>query len=390
MDLTGYQITLGKDSLPEKIAKVDPLDAETLARRFAYWYGLYMFETDELRSAFYTEFEAYLLDKKFEDFVLVKAVGDLTDKRVIYPYGVIVAFQQISLAELPEAIKRIDEDEFECIEDRDEFDTDEDYRSFLEGEMINILDTSGHDYDCESCYPQKVNSMIEAENWRIENIKRFGIFGKDPRYSDELLISELSGLDGNSENAFFGISESTQTEKIKELRENCQYSLEQSPVWKETIAAIFDELAKDKRKYRVTLHIYNPDSLMVSIYHSIAKKELNYLPAYFLSVDYLEESLSEIYHGAIKWNGNNPVSHFLKPFPDKEDGALIFELHQDPDNVKDAKEMSLGYTTAKYELVGKEPQFRGFVEGKDGKLIRQGGICKSPVLLLIINHLREG
>jgi len=372
LDLTGYQITLGNDSLPENICKVEPLDAETLARRFAYWYGLYMFETDELRTAFYTEFEAYLLDKKFEDFVLVKAVGDLTDKRVIYPYGVIVAFQQVSLAKLPEAIKRIDEDEFECLEDRDEFDTDEDYRSFLDGEMINILDTTGHDYDCESCYPQKVNSMIEGENWQIENIKRFGIFGKDPRYSDELLISELSGLDGNSENAFFGISESSQTEKIKELRENCQYSLEQSPAWQETIAAIFDELVTDKRKYRVTLQIYNPDSLMVSIYHTVSKKELNYLPAYFLSVDYLDESLSEIYHGAIKWNGNGPVSAFLKPFPKNEDGSRIFQLHQEPDNVQDAKDMSLGYTTAKYEIVGQEPKFKGFVEGENGKLIYQG------------------
>jgi Endonuclease NucS len=372
LDLTGYEITLGEDKLPKAITKIEPLNVITLSRHFAYWYGLYMFETNKQRVAFYSDFESYLLEKEFKDFVLVKAVGDLTDKKVIYPYGVIVAFQQMSLTELPEAIKKLDEEEFEYLDDQEEFDNENDYHSYLEGEMINILNTSDHDYESEACYPQKVNSMQQSENWQIEHIKRFGIFSKDPRYSDEQLISELSGLDGNSENAFFGISESTQAEKIKEIRENCRYSLKQSPVWLETIEAIFEGLNKDNRKFRITLHIYNPDSLMVAIYHTVSKKELNYLPTYFLSIDYLEESLSEIYHGAIKWNGNGPISTFLKPFPKNEDGTQVFELHTDPDNVQDAQEMSLGYTTAKFEITGQETKFQGFLEGKNRKLVRQG------------------
>lgn len=371
LDLTGYEITLGGDSLPIAIAKVEPLEPELMARRFAYWYDLFMFENDNQRAAFLKDFEPYLLEKGFEDFVLVQAHGDLSDKRIIFPYGVIVAFQQQPLEALPEMIRKLDEEEYEYLDAPDEFENETEYRSYLEGSLINVLDDLGHDHESDACYPQKVNAMIEGENWQVEKIARFGIFSKDPRYSDEQLISELSGLDGNSENEFFGLSESTQTEKMKEIREQCRYSLEQSPVWQETVDALLEELSRDKRKFRLMLRIYNPDSLMVSIYHTISKKELNYLPIYFLSVDYLEESLSEIYHGAIKWNLNAPPSTFLKPFPKNEDGSRVFELFNEPDNVQDALDMCLGYTTAKYEVIGQEPQFKGFLEAREGKLVRQ-------------------
>lgn len=371
LDLTGYEITLGGNSLPVAIARVEPLEPELMARRFAYWYDLFLFETDAKRSAFLSDFEPYLLGKGFTDFVLVKAHGDHSDRRVIFPFGVIVAFQQQPLSELPEMIRKLDEEEYEYLDDQEEFENETEYRSYLEGSLINVLEDLGHDHESDACYPQKVNSMIEGENWQIEHIARFGIFSKDPRYSDEQLIHELSGLDGNSENAFFAISESTQVEKIKEIVEQCRYSLTQSPVWQQTVDAIFDELSREKRKFRLTFQIFNPDSLMVAIYHTISKKDLNFLPTYFLSVDFLDESLSEVYHGAIKWNMNFPTSTFLKPFPDKEDGSRVYELFSEPDNVQDALDMCLGYTTAKYEVIGQETKFQGFLEAKDGKLIRQ-------------------
>lgn len=371
LDLTGYEITLNSDSLPSTIIKVNPLEPELMARGFAYWYGLFMFETDVQRNSFSKDFEPYLLENGFQDFVLVKMLGDLEDKRVIYPYGVIVAFQQQPLSVLSEMIRKLDEEEYTYLDKQEEFENEVEYRSYLEGSLINVLDGLGHPHDSESCYPQKVNSVIHAENWHIEHIARYGIFSKDPRYSDEQLISELSGLDGNSEIAFFGLSESTQTEKIRGVMEQCRYSLKQSPSWLETIAAIFEELSRDKRKFRLMLHVYNPDSLMVAIYHTISKTDLNYLPTYFLSVDYLEESLSEVYHGEIKWNMNAPKSTFLKPFSEKEDGSRVFDLFNEPDNVKDACDMCLDYTTAKYKINPQGTKFQGFLQARQGKLVSQ-------------------
>jgi hypothetical protein len=373
LDLTGYEITLDVNSLPNGVSKIEPLENTLMARRFSYWYGMYLFELDQQRNAFFKDFEAYLLSKEFKDFVLVKVVGDLTDERVIYPYGAVVAFQEKTLTELPEVIKLLNEEEYQYLQEPDEFDDELEYRRYLEGELINVLDKQGYDYSAEACYPQMVNSMHQSEKWRFEQIQRHGIFSRDPRYSDELLISELSGLDRNSENGFFGISESTQVEKMKEIRANCRYSLQQSPVWLETIDAILDELESSKKKFRLTLQIYNPDSLMVAIYHTATKKDLNYLPFYFMSVDYLNNDLSEIYHGSVKWNGNFPESALLKPFAVGDDhSSLIFDLFYQPDNVKDALEMSLGYTTSKYKIVGKDANFQGFLEVENGKLVSQG------------------
>lgn len=371
LDLSGYEIALGNDSLPSAIVKVEPLEPELMTRRFGYWYGLFMFETSAQRSSFLADFESYLLDKGFRDFVLVKAIGDLEDMRVVYPYGIIVAFQQQPLSVLLVMIQNLNNLEYQFLEEQAEFGSETEYRRYLEGSLINMLDDLGHVFESESCYPQKVNSIIQAENWQVENITRFGIFGRDPRYSDEQLIHELSGLDGNNENAFFGVSESTQTERIKEIREQCQNSLVQSPVWLETIKAIFAELGSDKRRFRLTLQVYNPDSLMIAIYHAISKTELSYLPAFFLSIDYLEECLSVVYHGAIKWNLNTPTSIFLQPFPEKEEGSRVFELLLEPDNVKDSCRMCLGYTTSKHVIVGHESNFHGFLEAKDGDLINQ-------------------
>lgn len=370
LDLTGYEITLDEDNLPGSITKVLPLDAQLLSRRFAYWYDLYLFQRANVRQAFLEEFEKYLLEKGFTDFVLVQATGDLSNRRVINPCGVIVAFQKMPLTQVMESIRRLDEEEFQYMQKADEFDDEVSYRNYLEGEMINALDDLGYDYESEACYPQKVNQMRQAENWQIEKIKRFGIFSKDPRYSDELLINELCGLDGNSENEFFGFSESTQAERMKEIRQECRYALQHSPVWLETIDAIFEELSISGRRYRIMLHIFNPDSLMVAIYHSLANRELGYLPSYFLSVDYLDDSLSEIYYGGINWNLNAPRSTVLRCAED-DYSSLFFDMMIDPDNVKDAKDMSLEYTTAKHSMVGKETKFQGFVEAKHGRLVNQ-------------------
>lgn len=371
-DLVGYKINIDESSKPIFIEKIEPLDRTIISRKFAFWQGLYMFKTPTERQAFYTDIQPYLISKGPSDFVIVSAHADITNPLVIFPYGIIISFQKLAIAEVLTTIQNFNKTNKGDLLTEDYFKDEPDYHKYLEGEMINAIDTFGHYHERESCYPQKINVMINAENWIIEKIDRFGIFGKDPRYNDELLLNELMGLDGNSDLAFQGIAESTQLERVKEIQRECTNSLMPSPIWQSTIAAIFEELKYESRKFRIQLHISNQKSLLFAIYHVIKNKEPLYLPSYHLLIEYLDSNEVLVYKGCINWNLNTPSPKYFKPLPSNENGKWLAELvYGKPDNNKAANEQNLRYTTAKYLLVNGKSKFTAFIEAKNGKLVTQ-------------------
>ena len=367
--LTGYHLQIDEQSyLPLSIKTVVPLEKQLLSRKFAYWQSLYLFEKEKDRDAFFVEFEKRMAKSSFKDFVLVKLVGPLDDQRIIFPWAVIYAFQKMPVSELIFAIEHSNQTFGYELYPLQDYESEAEYVEYLELEYINHLDDQGYSYESEDCYPGKVSSMLNAEGWSVEFVSRSGIFDKDPRYSEEMLIEELKGMDGNNENSFWGIAESNQVERIKEIYEECQNSLAHAPGWLDFITSVITALNSTNRRFRITLVIFNPVSLMTSIFHSVRLLEYNYLPAYHLAVEFLDEGITELYRGDLYWNGEQPTSKFLKPFPKNEKGNSVFRLYLRPSNLKDSVEMQLYYRNVKYDITNNGDTQRAFVNFDEGEI----------------------
>lgn len=386
LDVRGYQISIDENFVPLSVETVQPLDPVFLSRKFAYWYGLFLFEEVEERDVFYRDFVNYLKQSELEDFVFLKLCTDPLGGKIMFPHAALVAFQQLTIDELLGVIKRLDQQVYEELFPISEFEDPQEYQGYLESQMINALESLGQLQESEPCYSFKVYTMLNAENWTIEHIEKSGVFSSDPRYTKEILVEELTGTDGRNEYIFYGWTESTQRERFNEIVISCRNALAHSPVWLETIAAIMDKLRTETRKFRLMINIHNRKALIPAIYHAMKNRELGYMPQYFISVDYLEEELTELYYGSLLWNNDWPDSPWVKPMTIEQRGEKMFELMVGPNNQRDAFELGLGYATTKYNLIGDESKFEGFLQGVAGKLERQDYYILNFMMYAVIHE----
>ncbi len=321
---------------------------------------MYLFRSEDKRQ------EAHkILDQKLQlantsDYVLVNL--DAPDrKEIIFPYAINAALQRVTKKELLQSIALLDGESHLDMEE-EEFENEFEYLNYLEEVLIMSLEMTHYVDDIEAGYAEKFESVISTQGWKISSINRYGIFKTDPRYTDELLIKELKGHDGNNPNKFVGFSESTQKERLKEIRLECQHCLVHTPHWAEFIDRIFSDLESKKDKYRVIVDVYNPDSIIKAFYFTLIKGDSNYLPLFHLIVDYIDENKVEIYRGEIKSIGITPR---LKLFTSPDGSGVYNEIINSmliPDCEIDAFRMGLRYVISKTEIVDDKELPELFVE----------------------------
>jgi hypothetical protein len=366
ISIKGYKIELDDRTFtPHKISVIEPLDVTALFRKFAYWQGLYLFKTNEKRTAFFDILKQRISEPLITDFVVLILNGPTINNKIITPYATVIAFQRLSPSELLSAINILKPTENNVIDDED-FEDELAYQLHLEDAFIAALEMYKYDDDTEAGYPEKLEGMLSNQGWTIQKISRFGIFNKDPRYNDDLLLKELKGHDGSSKNKFVGFGESTQTEKIKELRTECLNSLDNAPQWEELIELALNDLEQEKTRYRILIDIYNPDSIVTSLYFTLIKANPLYLPKYVIFIDYLDINKSVIYMGDIHWNQRKPISKIFITDNKREIENEAFRLQIDPDNFMDSFKMALIYTSKKIIIENNKEIYNEFVTINNG------------------------
>jgi len=214
----------------------------------------------------------------------------------------------------------------------------------------------------EAGYAEKFESITGVQNWQISSINRYGIFKTDPRYNEDLLIKELKGHDGNSSNKFVGFSESSQRERLKEIRLECQWCLSHTPHWADFIDHILSDLEKSKKKFKILVDIYNPDSIVTALYFTLIKGNPDYLPLFRIFVDYIDTYKTEVYLGEIKSIGIKPYLKLTTSTNYQELSNEFFRLQLTPENEMDAIAMGLRYSILKTVIVEDKEVSSQFVE----------------------------
>lgn len=346
----GLQISINEQTkIPEAIEPVMPISKRTFSRKFMSSQILFLFHSVDKRLQAHSILNEKLKRANVPDFVTVD-LNAPNDKPIIYPYALSVAFQKHSKNELLHIISLL-KGEYNLDMDEDEFYTEEEYLNYLEQVFIVSLEMQGYIDSLEVGCAEKFDSIINVQNWQITALNKYGIFNTDPRYSNELLLKELKGHDGNSPNKFVGFSESTQKERIIEIRSECQYSLSHTPQWAEFIDFTLKELEKSTERFKIILDIYNPYSLINALYFTIIKGNPDYLPCFIFLLYFPDQNKHIFYHGNVLSTNSKPKLKIFTSTDFQEVSDEFFHLWVNPINDKDAISVGLKYVIQKTVLI---------------------------------------
>lgn len=379
LSIRGYQIEVhGSEGIPRSIKIVEPLALSSMARKFAYWQGLYLFQTREKREFFHKKLNQRLSSATITDYVLLDIDAPVDKKKILTPYGIAAAFQKLLPGELLQAISSLTSSGEIDVMDRDDFDEEVNYQRHLEDAFMGSLTMYSYYDAAEAGYSEKLDSILNAQGWTVHKVYRNGIFKKDPRYTDQLLLKELKGHDGNSENKFVGFAESTQLERLKEIQSECMHSLAHTPQWAEFISCLLNKMERQGDKFRILIDIYNPNSIITSLFFTLTKATPDYLPRYVIFIDYIDYPKTEIYLGELSWNQKvSPTAKLLSTNDSNEIANEMIRLYIDPDNFLDALRMALFYTNKKTVIEDNKEISNDFVIDKDNKVVTDDTVYSS-------------
>lgn len=339
--IKGLQIyTNPQTNMPEAMEEVIPISSRVFSRKFMSTQILYLFNSIEKRREAHQILNQKLQKAGVSDYIAIDLDAPI-NKALPYCFAINAAFQKYSIEELLNFIDILDgEQHLDMV--KDDFESNEEYLDYLEQVFIASLEMGLYTDTIEVGYSEKFESIIEAQKWSIISINRYGIFNTDPRYNNELLLKELKGYDGGSFNKFVGFSESIQKERLKEIWVNCQKSLHHTPQWAEFINHVFSKLEKSIEKFKVIVDIYNPDSIVTSLYFTLLTGNAGYLPIFQVFIDYTDNK-SEVYTGGVCSLGIKPYSKLFTATEYNEVANEIFRIQIAPDNEMDALRMGLCY-----------------------------------------------
>lgn len=366
--IKGLQIYINEQTkIPESIREIVPVSSRMFSRKFMPPQILYLFRFKEKRQKAHGILNQKMQQAVFFDYVTVDLDAS-KDKQILYPYAINVAFQQGSKEDLISVISLLDGEKHLGMVEED-FENEGEYLNYLNEVFITALEMRNYIDDVEGGYAEKFERMIGDQNWKISSINRYGIFKTDPRYNDDLLIKELKGHDGNSSNKFVGFSESSQKERLKEIRLESQWCLNHTPNWADFIDYIFSNLEKSKEKFKILVDIYNPDSIVKALYFKLIKVNSDYLPLFLVCVDYMESNKTEVYKGEIHSIGIKPRLKLFTSTNYSEIRKEITHLMLVPDNEIDAFRMGLRYSILKTIIVDDNEVSSQFVEIDENTII---------------------
>lgn len=373
--IKGYDLSLDINDIPNKIEEKQPLQPQTLSRKFSQEQCLDLFLNEDKRANFINEIKKRIDKASYEDYVIIELDNTNLKSQGMHNYATVTIFQELSTTEILNKINAIDEEP--DISPRDSFDTDQEYINHLHETFIVALEKHEINDTAEAGYPDKLDSIISTEKWEVKNITRFGVFASDPRYDDSLLLREARGLDGDSSFRFFSIGESTQPERIKEIIKNSKFSLSNALNWQNHVDGILNIIADSKEPYRLVVYIYNPNSTIAHLRHSIVKANNSYLPYYQIFVTYTNSNVIELYSGNLVWNGKMVKDELFKIQSRDENYEEFTAIHLGWDNNERVADYELVFANIKNTIENGEIKDSEFIVIQDGKI---GHDSNSPYL----------
>jgi hypothetical protein len=292
----GYQIQLDSTNVPTEIKRVEPLD-QALARKISPVQDVLLYTSQASLNRGLQELRECASALGLENYV---AVEMHTTRGIPYPFAIWIAIHQHT----EEAYLRMLQNHPDLLEEvelvREEED-DESVIRTLEENILSELARAHHD-TLEIGSPEKFDS--ELDRWTIPRIDKNGLFARDPRLTNEMLLHEIKGLDGTHSAKYRNLASSRYPLRIQEIRKSVQNSLYFASPWATHIDSVIAEAIAGMEPFELSVQTYCPANIIETFWLLVtAQIQEEYLPMYVLQLDFADRI--EIHFGHIAWNGQD-------------------------------------------------------------------------------------
>lgn len=277
----------------------------------------------------------------------------------VYRYLVNFAMQKLSIEEYLK-ILALDPDMNEEIEEILSMDNDEEEILVSLHDLFLSLEPQFYADHEEIGYPSKINAVFEEDSYKLERVQRYGFFEKNNLLSDDTIISEILGQDGETKQKLKKSVDVSNRAQMAAIREKVKWVLEYNVVWKHNFLRCLDDIELEFPESNIDVSIYNPSTGIFTIYNTLTQKHGSlYIPSYYIIVHNPEPV--RMYFGGLTDNGRmTTFDQILKKYYMGDLTLLLFHIScgaQDYRDVEIKEDMGCMYRSYYCTLKDREQEF---------------------------------
>lgn len=232
---------------------------------------LYLFEKSKNKNNALKQYIDGLKKLNINDFCVLDISYSGDNKAIIYPFGVYIV-----ICEFNDNSRLA----FASDSDLDVSDIDfDDSPYYVEQMMLGRLSQDVRIFDdYEIGYPETFTSILE--NWKINEIYRFGILQKsEDVIDDNELIKKIAGFEGRNAYFYHGFTTPKHKEHWDAIKNNAKYTLIGNQFWEDLFDwfTIYSEVESFTNS-EVSIQIFNPANIIGSIYKLSTTNQVSFLP----------------------------------------------------------------------------------------------------------------
>ena len=292
----GYQIQLNSMNIPTEIKRVEPLD-QALARKISPVQTVLLYTSQASLNRGLQELRQCAAALGLKNYVAVEMHAI---QEIAYSFAIWIAIHQHTEEDYIRMLQQ-HPDLLEEIELIREEDKDESVIQTLEEFILSELAEAHHE-TLEIGTPEKFDS--EWNRWTIPQIDKNGLFARDPRLTNEMLLDEIKGLDGTHSAKYRNLASSRYSLRIQEICKSVQNSLCFASPWATHVDSVIAEAIAGAEPFELSIQTYCPANIIETFWLLVtAEIQEEYLPMYVLQLDFADRI--EIHFGHIAWDGRD-------------------------------------------------------------------------------------
>lgn len=386
-EVLGYALEVSPENIPTKATLITPINLVE-DRLFAPWHELCLYISEKSLKKGIKSYEKNCKSNGIDNFVLVvlepplghhqrsaeaiqkylkhlpETLGfpDRADEPAAiakhipeYTHMLYFATLQLSEALCWEAIRRTldaeDLEEFEAYVS--ETESDEERLCALHNKVCE-LEPDKHFDHFEIGYPSKfAHTVLSKEQWTITKIIRHGTLAANKSLSEEAIINDLKGEDGNHPTKYFKLFSTSNKSELIEVCAGVKRCLRDNQLWRNQILRVINDFLPAKESATATISIFNPANLCLALYLYLTQEDGNdYIPIYTLNLDIPGEQ-PPLFFGVLQPTGIAPsFTTLLRDHFDGSEEHFLMNLSWGgylSSDVEIAQSMGMTYKTFKLE-----------------------------------------
>ena len=144
--------------------------------------------------------------------------------------------------------------------------------------------------------------IFEQSDYKLTKIQRYGFFKNNKLLSDDTIVSEILGKDGQTKQMLKKMVDVSNRAQMSAIREQVKRVLENNVVWKNHILRILNDIEIEFSASKIEISLFNPSTGIFTPYFVLTQNQGSlYIPSFYIIVH--NPDSVRMYFGGLMENG---------------------------------------------------------------------------------------